>query len=305
MPPSRALALVEYGDAKAAKKAFSALAYSRFQREPLYLEWAPESVFLRPVAVEPTNLPQLASNSNSSGIKPGAWEDLSATLSSSVATEDVASPLQLSTAGHTVFVKNLSFSTTEEALKLMMAKAGPLRTVRIPKRRNPKFREGEKGGGDEFQSLGYGFAEFSTKEAADAAMRKLQGKELDGHALQLSVSIPKATESVTKPLNKPQSTTKDKDGNVAISASKDGSIIVRNLAFESTKKELMELFSAFGTVRSLRLPKKFDGTHRGFAFVDFLTNAEAKEAMRALSATHLYGRKLVLEWAEQTKEEPK
>lgn len=305
MPPSRALALVEYGDAKAAKKAFSALAYSRFQREPLYLEWAPEAVFLRPVAAEPTNLPQLASKSNTSGIKSVAWEDSSATLSSSAATEDVANPLQLSTAGHTVFVKNLSFSTTEEALKLMMAKAGPLRTVRIPKRRNPKFREGEKGGVDEFQSLGYGFAEFSTKEAADAAMRKLQGKELDGHALQLSVSIPKATESVTKPLNKPQSMTKDKDGNVAISSSKDGSIIVRNLAFESTKKELMELFSAFGTVRSLRLPKKFDGTHRGFAFVDFLTNAEAKEAMRALSSTHLYGRKLVLEWAEQTQEEPK
>jgi multiple RNA-binding domain-containing protein 1 len=64
----------------------------------------------------------------------------------------------------------------------------------------------------------------------------------------------------------------------------------------------MELFSAFGTVRSLRLPKKFDGSHRGFAFVDFLTNAEAKEAMRSLSATHLYGRKLVLEWAEQTQQ---
>lgn len=295
MPPSRALALVEFGDAKAAKKAFSALAYSRFQREPLYLEWAPESVFTSaslPVALESAPLSQSS--------KSGAWEDPAAASSLPSEANNTQVP---SSTGHTVFVKNLSFATTEDAFKLMMSKAGPLRTVRIPKRRNPKFREGEKGGGEEFQSLGYGFAEFATKEGADTAMRKLQGQELDGHALQLSISVPKVTETAPKLPPKPQSSTKDKGVPVASAAaavSKEGSLIVRNLAFESTKKELMELFSAFGTVRSLRLPKKFDGSHRGFAFVDFLTNAEAKEAMRALSATHLYGRKLVLEWAELT-----
>jgi multiple RNA-binding domain-containing protein 1 len=46
----------------------------------------------------------------------------------------------------------------------------------------------------------------------------------------------------------------------------------------------------------VRLPKKFDGSHRGFAFVEFLTSKEAVAAMNALSRTHLYGRHLVLEW---------
>jgi multiple RNA-binding domain-containing protein 1 len=47
----------------------------------------------------------------------------------------------------------------------------------------------------------------------------------------------------------------------------------------------------------VRLPRKFDGTHRGFAFVDFLTHEEAKAATESLASTHLYGRHLVLEWA--------
>jgi multiple RNA-binding domain-containing protein 1 len=37
---------------------------------------------------------------------------------------------------------------------------------------------------------------------------------------------------------------------------------------------------------------------RGFAFVDFLTKQEAKSAAEAVSGTHLYGRRLVVEWAE-------
>ena len=46
-------------------------------------------------------------------------------------------------------------------------------------------------------------------------------------------------------------------------------------------------------LKSLRLPKKFDGSHRGFAFVEFTTKQEAQAAVDALASTHLYGRHLV------------
>ena len=46
-------------------------------------------------------------------------------------------------------------------------------------------------------------------------------------------------------------------------------------------------------IKSLRLPKKFDGNHRGFAFVEFLTKQEAQNAFEALQSTHLYGRHMV------------
>ena len=51
------------------------------------------------------------------------------------------------------------------------------------------------------------------------------------------------------------------------------------------------------------MPMKFDNkNHRGFAFVDFTTKEEAKTAMEALSASHLYGRKLVLEYSDESQD---
>jgi multiple RNA-binding domain-containing protein 1 len=53
-------------------------------------------------------------------------------------------------------------------------------------------------------------------------------------------------------------------------------------------------------LKKIRLPKKSTTGHghRGFAFVEYLTKQEAKQAFESLSSTHFYGRHLVLEWAE-------
>lgn len=48
------------------------------------------------------------------------------------------------------------------------------------------------------------------------------------------------------------------------------------------------------------MPKKFTGGHRGFAFLDFLTKQEAKNVYDNMGNIHLYGRHLVLEWAQET-----
>nr|XP_040146877.1 uncharacterized protein LOC101963847 [Ictidomys tridecemlineatus] len=78
-------------------------------------------------------------------------------------------------------------------------------------------------------------------------------------------------------------------------------ILVRNIPFQADRREIRELFSTFGELKTVRLPKKMTGTgtHRGFGFVDFLTKQDAKRAFNALChSTHLYGRRLVLEWAD-------
>lgn len=46
------------------------------------------------------------------------------------------------------------------------------------------------------------------------------------------------------------------------------------------------------------MPTKPDGTHRGFGFVEFTSVREASAALEALRSTHLYGRHLVIEVAE-------
>ena len=56
--------------------------------------------------------------------------------------------------------------------------------------------------------------------------------------------------------------------------------------------------SAHGQLKSVRLPRKFDAGSRGFAFLDFISRHEAENAYNALKHTHLLGRHIVLEWAE-------
>ena len=44
LPPSRAVAIIEYSAPGEARKAFKKLAYTKFKHVPLYLEWAPEGI---------------------------------------------------------------------------------------------------------------------------------------------------------------------------------------------------------------------------------------------------------------------
>lgn len=61
--------------------------------------------------------------------------------------------------------------------------------------------------------------------------------------------------------------------------------------------------SAHGHLKSVRLPKKFDSRTRGFAFLEFVSRHEAENAFNALRHTHLLGRHLVLEWAEEAEQD--
>ena len=52
--------------------------------------------------------------------------------------------------------------------------------------------------------------------------------------------------------------------------------------------ERYSLHSTFGEIKTLRLPQKMSGTgsHRGFAFVDFLTKQDAKVSRSIYSVKH-------------------
>ncbi|MED6175286.1 hypothetical protein PIB30_076976 [Stylosanthes scabra] len=131
--------------------------------------------------------------------------------------------------------------------------------------------------------MGFGFIEFDSLETATNICKDLQGTVLDGHALILQLCHAKNGGQLEKKVEKDKSSTK---------------LLIKNVAFEATEKDLRQLFSPFGQIKSLRLPMKF-GNHRGFAFVEFVTQQEAQNALKALSSTHLYGRHLVIERAKE------
>ena len=183
----------------------------------------------------------------------------------------------------TLFVKNLNFDTTEAQLKAFFEKSGSVTNVSIAKKPSPKSASG-------FLSRGYGFVEFASKESAKDAMKKLNGKLLHDYAVELKLSekqISKVPETVEKTRNLKEGSAK---------------LLIKNVPFETTKKDLRKLFSAFGDIKHIRLPKKLAGTgdHRGFAFVEYSSLAEARKAFEATGdSTHIYGRRLVVEWAKE------
>lgn len=100
---------------------------------------------------------------------------------------------------------------------------------------------------------------------------------------------------------RPASAAKTDSATPAGTTTPSSKLLVKNVPFETSARELRDLFSAFGTIQRIRMPKKFGATgHRGFAFVDFVTKNEAKNAMENVKHTHLYGRHLVIEYAAAT-----
>merc|ERR1719221_1694126 len=139
--------------------------------------------------------------------------------------------------------------------------------------------------------MGYGFLEFDTMANATEALKRKQGLLVDGHAVQLQVSHRRDRRTGQA------GASREKGGKKGLASPR---LCVRNLAFEANRKELAQLFGAYGSVTAVRIPKKADYSgHRGFAFIDFASKSEAASAFEALQHTHLYGRRMVLEPAEE------
>ncbi|KAK7155672.1 hypothetical protein R3I93_010350 [Phoxinus phoxinus] len=270
LPPSGLTAIVEFLEPTEAKRAFMKLAYTKFQHVPLYLEWAPVAVFTTPPKPKPEPKTKDANAENNDLAKKEEEED-----------EEEEEEEEEILPGSTLFVKNINFNTSEETLHETFSKCGVVKSCTISKKR-------DKAG--KMLSMGYGFVQYKTPKAAQKAMRKMQHCTVDEHQLMLKISEREVKSGVPEAKRKKQTSRKQRTSK----------ILVRNIPFQATVKELRELFCTFGELKTVRLPKKgIGGTHRGFGFIDFLTKQDAKKAFTALChSTHLYGRRLVLEWAD-------
>jgi len=261
MPPAGTIAVAEYKSSLSAKTAFGGLAYRRFKESVLYLEKGPKGLFGDVPAPESTEVP-----SKEIGKSKVSATDLKA-------GSDVIEAPEVTT----LFVRNLNFTTTKERLTQTFAPISEFLSAVVKTKIDPK-KPGQT------LSMGYGFVEFRTPAAAQSALAAMNGYVLDGHKLQL------------KPSEKGKNS--ETTGKVKAGAGKT-KIIIKNLPFEATKRDVQGLFGQYGTLRTVRVPKKFGGRTRGFAFADFTTSREAQNAMESLKDTHLLGRRLVLQFASQ------
>ncbi|XP_033112126.1 probable RNA-binding protein 19 [Anneissia japonica] len=281
LPPAGVSAIVEFLHTQEARKAFYNLAYTKFQHVPLYLEWAPVGVFNTPtpkIDEEEDTEKQAEAKSDKEKVTETKEEEKLEKEEESEESEDEPEPES------TVFVKNLNFDTTDDTLLKVFSECGPVSVATVSKKkdmRNP----------GQFLSMGYGFVQYKRRSDAMKALKELQHTSIDSHTVEIKISnrtvLQKQSTSTRKTVkNKKQKSTK---------------ILIRNIPFEASRNEVKELFRTFGEIKAIRIPKKMSGTggHRGFGFVDFLTKHDAKRAFEALChSSHLYGRRLVLEWAE-------
>jgi RNA recognition motif-containing protein len=76
-------------------------------------------------------------------------------------------------------------------------------------------------------------------------------------------------------------------------------LYVGNLSFQTSEADLRDLFSAFGNVESCRIITDRDtGRSRGFAFVEFSSEAEGRAAIDQLNGKQVDGRALTVNEAK-------
>jgi RNA recognition motif-containing protein len=78
-----------------------------------------------------------------------------------------------------LYVGKLAYETTEETIKNLFAEHGNVVSVQVIMDR------------DTNQSKGFAFVEMESEEEAQAAIKALDGKEVDGRAIVVNIARPK------------------------------------------------------------------------------------------------------------------
>ena len=267
LPPSGTIAIVQYAQPGEGSQAMRHLAYRNLKGSILYLEIGPRDLF--------NESAQSVANSKTSDDAPGSNQG-------DRRTSRIGEP-----SSSTLFVRNLNFATTTSGLTHAFKPLSGFLSATVKTKIDPKRPQ-------EVLSMGFGFVEFGNNHQALAALAAMKGHRLDDHELLVEVSR-KANDTAEE--QRQQSNTKKAEAHKT-------KIIIKNLPFEATKKDVRALLGAYGQLRSVKVPKKFDHSTRGFAFADFVTAKEAENTMEALKDTHLLGRRLVLEFAEEETVDP-
>ena len=211
VPPAGTMAVVDFERPDDAAQAFRAVAYRRLGNTVVYLEKGPLGMFAEgsaPAAPSPTG-PSHAAIKIAEQQIPGP-------------TAEGEEEDQSISGGTTLYLKNLAFSTAQERLTQVFCHLPSFSFARIQTKPDPKRPGGRL-------SMGYGFVGFKDVESARKALKSMQGFSLDGHALHVKFAGRGAEEVEKEVVKGSKSTTTTK-------------MIVKNVPFEATKKDIRDLF---------------------------------------------------------------
>jgi polyadenylate-binding protein len=172
-----------------------------------------------------------------------------------------------------VFIKNLDTAIDNKALHDTFAAFGNILSCKVAQ--------------DEFgNSRGYGFVHYETAEAAQNAIKHVNGMLLNEKKVFVGVHIPK----------------KDRQSKFDEMKANFTNVYVKNVDPEATDDEFRDLFTPFGAITSATLAKDENGRSRGFGFVNFQEHKAASKAVDNLHEKEFKGQSLYVSRAQKKHE---
>ncbi|TBU65796.1 hypothetical protein BD310DRAFT_837014 [Dichomitus squalens] len=176
-----------------------------------------------------------------------------------------------------IFIKNLDEQIDNKALHDTFAAFGNVLSCKVA--------TDEHG-----RSKGYGFVHYETAEAAETAIKAVNGMLLNDKKVYVGHHISRKASS------------RERQSKLEEMKAQFTNIYVKNLDPEVTQDDFVKLFEQFGNVTSAVIQTDEQGQSRGFGFVNFETHEEAQKAVETLHDSEYHGRKLFVSRAQKKAE---
>jgi len=214
--------------------------------------------------------------------------------------------------GNRLVVRQLAWAVTDEQLEEAFAEHGTLTNHKVVKARNGK-------------SKGFGFVVYETPEQAQAAKEAMDGKEIEGRAITVHFSNstggrkkqsrPKKDEMdeaspakgrsnrkrrQNRRKNNEQNEIVDENGESAPAPKqrqRKRNKLYCKISTDTTEEDLRGVFTAFGALKKVDIPKNKEGEVKGHAYLQFETEEDAEKALDSSKTTELNGTSLQTDWA--------
>ncbi|KAM9171944.1 LOW QUALITY PROTEIN: RNA-binding protein 28 [Pangshura tecta] len=186
-------------------------------------------------------------------------------------------------AGLTLLVRGLPASARGPGLEQLFGQLGPLKRCFVVTHR----------GGETCR--GFGYVTFSLLEDAQRALSEVT--TFEGHEIKVAVAKRKLREKKQRQPDTPETRPEEQKPKKPKGAPKKARLIIRNLSFKCSEDDLKALFSPFGAVLEVNIPRKTDGKMRGFAFVQFKNILQAGKALKGMNMKEIKGRMVAVDWA--------
>ncbi|KAF8467684.1 hypothetical protein BDZ91DRAFT_121763 [Kalaharituber pfeilii] len=173
-----------------------------------------------------------------------------------------------------VFIKNLDPAIDNKALHDTFAAFGNILSCKVAQDENGSSR-------------GYGFVHYETAEAANNAIKHVNGMLLNEKKVFVGHHIPK----------------KDRQSKFEEMKANFTNVYVKNIDPSVTDEEFRVLFERYGAITSASLSRDPEtGASRGFGFVNFTAHDAAAKAVEALHDTEFKSQKLYVGRAQKKHE---